>query len=145
MEQKELKVLFTGDRNFRPEYMKCLKEVFRELKTHSGIVSIIVGDCPSGVDPIVSHLAQVNHMPCHVERAEWERYRPVHGKGNPAGIIRNGVMVAMRPDICIAVHSEYSVSKGTKDCASRAIKAGITTVLLPNDLGFDLDNYIGVK
>src|SRR5678809_778300 len=130
-----MKVLFTGDRKWRPEYEKALIEVFDELQDWKGEVKIIVGDCPTGVDASVAVLANTYKIPCHVEGADWGRY----GKG--AGMIRNKAMVDLKPDICIACHHDLTQSKGTKDCTKQAIRAGITTVMIPRQCGFSLKDY----
>lgn len=48
-------------------------------------------------------------------------------------MIRNQTMVDDGADLCIAVHRFLAKSKGTKDCARRAIAAGIPTYLVVSD------------
>ena len=44
--------------------------------------------------------------------------------------IRNAEMVAAGAEMCLAFHRAISSSKGTKDCARRALAAGIPTYLI---------------
>lgn len=128
-----MKVLFTGDRNWRPEYKRTLTNILRQIKERGD--SVIVGDCPTGVDKFVAMWCAIMKVPCHVEKAEWDELGPV------AGPRRNAVMVGMKPDICIACHSDYTNSKGTKNCTSQAIKAGITACLVPRNAELILEDY----
>ena len=50
-----------------------------------------------------------------------------------AGPIRNAEMVAAGAEICLAFHRAISASKGTKDCARRAIEMGIPTYLINSE------------
>jgi hypothetical protein len=47
-----------------------------------------------------------------------------------AGPIRNAAMVAAGAGMCVAFHRFLRQSRGTKDCARRAIEAGIPTYLI---------------
>jgi len=51
-----------------------------------------------------------------------------------AGPIRNAEMVAAGAGLYVAFHRAISASKGTKDCARRAIEAGIPTYLIDSDM-----------
>ena len=44
-----------------------------------------------------------------------------------AGPIRNAEMVALGAEMCLAFHRAIAASRGTKDCARRALAAGIPT------------------
>src|SRR5262249_54521040 len=48
---------------------------------------------------------------------------------------RNAEMIAAGADMCIAFHRFLARSKGTKDCARRAIAAGIPTYLIDSAEG----------
>lgn len=50
-----------------------------------------------------------------------------------AGPLRNAEMVAAGGEMCLAFHRAISASNGTKDCARRAIEAGIPTYLIYSD------------
>jgi len=56
-----------------------------------------------------------------------KRNRPYNANAGP---IRNAEMVAAGAEMCLAFHRAISASKGTKDCARRAIEAGIPTYLI---------------
>lgn len=60
--------------------------------------------------------------------AEWERYSAglKHGQKNPAGIIRNSQMAAMRPDVVLATPG----GAGTAHMVGTAKKVGLTVVFL---------------
>lgn len=129
-----MKVLFTGDRNYQFEYRRALKEVFQDLEEYPGEVEVIVGDC-TGVDEMVRELCASRNIKYTEHMAHWSML------GKSAGMQRNIVMLDQKPDICIAVHKDYPSSKGTKHCASEAIKRGITTVLIPRNAPFNLRDY----
>ena len=64
----------------------------------------------------------------HTYPADWERYRPAKpGRKNPAGVIRNGEMLAdFQPDRCVYFHDEMTVGVGgTGDMVKRCMEAGI--------------------
>lgn len=50
-----------------------------------------------------------------------------------AGPIRNQAMVDAGAEMCLAFHRAISASKGTKDCARRAIAAGIPTYRIASE------------
>ncbi len=55
--------------------------------------------------------------------------------GKAAGPIRNAEMVAAGADMVIAVHRFLPNSKGTKNCVSLALKAGIPVYLIDSEDG----------
>jgi hypothetical protein len=59
-----------------------------------------------------------------------KRKRPYNANAGP---IRNQKMVDARADMCLAFHRAISSSKGTKDCARRAIEAGVPTYLIDSE------------
>lgn len=65
----------------------------------------------------------------HVYPADWERYRPERPAThkNPAGVIRNGEMLAdFQPDRCVYFHDEMQPGVGgTGDMVKRCIAADI--------------------
>lgn len=112
--------MFTGDRHWKPHYRQILVDVFQELcDRHYGNLKIIVGDCPTGVDPVVAEMAKDYGIELHVEEAHWKEY------GKRAGPMRNQRMVEMSPDICVAIHRDLQRSRGTRDAYNRAKRAGI--------------------
>lgn len=60
--------------------------------------------------------------------AEWEKYSAglKHGQKNPAGIIRNNEMVAMRPDVVLACPG----GPGTAHMVAASKRAGLKVVFL---------------
>ena len=56
--------------------------------------------------------------------ANWNFY---HKAARP---VRNGWMLALEPDICLAFHEDITNSKGTKDMMERARKAGVPVELI---------------
>jgi hypothetical protein len=48
---------------------------------------------------------------------------------------RNQAMVDAGADLCIALHRALGASKGTKDCAGRAVASGIPTYLVYSEAG----------
>ncbi len=83
---------------------------------------ILVGDCPTGVDPAVRRWAAFWQKPVRVFPADWE----THGKA--AGPIRNKAMVA-EADLLIAFWD--GASKGTLSAIREASKAGIPVRVYP--------------
>ncbi len=65
----------------------------------------------------------------HVYPADWERYRPKPPatRKNPAGVIRNGEMLAdFGPDRCVYFHDEMTPGVGgTGDMVKRCTEAGV--------------------
>lgn len=116
-----MKVAFSGDRHYRPEYFGL---VYCELQKLDPLQDeIVVGDCKTGVDHIVwllaVHVFGWNCDNLHVKHAEWERF------GRGAGPIRNKEIIRERPDYLVGIHSNIAASKGTKDCLKQAQEAGI--------------------
>lgn len=70
----------------------------------------------NGADYLAKDWAYMNHIPCTVYPANWDRYKKV------AGVIRNQQMIDYgHPDLVIA----FPGGNGTADMVKRAIKAGI--------------------
>lgn len=82
-------------------------------------VIIVHGDCPQGVDQYAKMWAVRARIQQEPHPADWKKY------GKRAGPIRNGQMVATRPDYCIGFPA--SGSRGTWDCLQKAVDAGIPT------------------
>ena len=61
-----------------------------------------------------------------------DRKRPYNANAGP---MRNAEMVALGADMCLALHRRIRLAKGTRDCALRAIEAGIPTYLIDSDAG----------
>ncbi len=88
-------------------------------------VVIVHGRCPYGGVDLVAHqwAEETPGVTPEPHPAEWER----HGKA--AGMIRNADMVRLGADECQAFPGPGS--RGTIDCLTKAIKAGIPTHVWP--------------
>jgi hypothetical protein len=85
---------------------------------------VIVHGAAGGVDAAFGAATEALGVAVEPHKAEWVRL------GKRAGPSRNQRMVDAGADICLAVHRFIANSKGTKDCARRAIAAGIPTYLI---------------
>jgi hypothetical protein len=124
-----MRVLITGDRSW--VCRELAEQVIRRLMFRYGPDVVIVHGGATGVDEAFATSAErlgVNTEAHPVTGEDWQRV------GKRAGPLRNAHMVALGADICIAVHRSIGESKGTKDCARRAIGAGIPTYLIDSDL-----------
>lgn len=121
------RILVTGSRNWTNE-----ARILTALIAATEGPSIIVhGGCPDGADAIVAQLANEAGFPTEVHPADWKRY------GRSAGPVRNGDMVRLGADICLAFiapctyrrcrTAEPHPSHGTSLTANMAEKAGIPT------------------
>lgn len=117
--------LVTGSRHWSPETI--IQEIFRRLATQyrADQVTVVVGDCPTGVDPLAKRLAQEwgFHVEEHEAKKEWHYYGPT------AGPRRNKRMVKSGADMCFAFSQDINKSRGTRNCAGLAVAAGIPTML----------------
>jgi hypothetical protein len=113
------RILVTGDRNWRCCYVA--KRLVERLVARYGPGIVIVHGDARGVDQAVS-------MACMDLGVAQERHPAIWGRhGDAAGPIRNAEMVEAGAILCVAVHQMLCVGRGTKDCARRAIAAGIPT------------------
>jgi hypothetical protein len=118
-----MKILVTGDRNWSDE-----AAVERHLKEF-GATEVIEGEA-RGADTLARVVAERNGWKVYKFPANWDEF------GKAAGVIRNSDMIAEKPDLVLAFHDSISKSKGTKDCAKRALAHGMTTYLVThNELG----------
>lgn len=83
-------------------------------------VTIVHGACPTGADVIADDWAIANGLDPERHPADWDKH------GRAAGPIRNQEMVDLGADLCYAFLK--GDSRGTKDCARRAEKAGIPVI-----------------
>lgn len=91
---------------------------------HEHRPDVIVHGGARGADALAGDFAQWHLVPTEVHpvtSADWRR----HGK--KAGPMRNQRMVDAGADVCLAFPHADSV--GTWDCAARAMRAGIFTVI----------------
>lgn len=123
-----MRVIFTGSRDWPSDDTTFVHAVVDGLLV-SGMTHASVGDCKTGIDPIVyRRLRPV--LSDRIERfvAEWDQL------GRAAGPIRNQRMVDNGGDLCVAFsYGPIVNSIGTCDCATRAAAAGITTITVDGD------------
>lgn len=127
------RLLITGSREHSdPIGVKWAAKFFMGLTYRNDEPYVVVhGDCPGekSVDRICSSIAYNMGAPWYPEAhpADWDNY------GKKAGPLRNQKMVNLGADWCLAFPD--GVSRGTRGCASMAVKAGIPTLVLePEDL-----------
>ena len=136
-----MRVIVTGDRNWNaPE---LAEEVLNRLLARYGPGLVIVHGEATGIDRSFAHACGELEIEQEAHPARWEdldhpeaeiRYDSRGRAYNAnAGPIRNAEMVAAGAGMCLAFHRAISASKGTKDCARRAIEAGIPTYLIDSE------------
>jgi hypothetical protein len=120
-----MKVLVTGSRNWINR-----DAIRRELKKLPSGTTIIHGACPTGADAIADSIALELGLQVRSYPADWDH------EGKAAGPIRNARMVREEHkkgdpiDLVLAFTEDMLRSRGTKDCASRAQKAGIKVLII---------------
>ena len=124
------KVLITGSRewNARPAIESAIRAEGIKASAAGKVLVVIHGDYrPSssapwlGADLIAEHVCEDLGVFSVKVPARWS------AMGLGAGPRRNGVMVALGPDICYAF--PLASSKGTVDCIRQARNAGIRVVV----------------
>lgn len=142
---KSKRLLVTGSRHGwdHDHLMQVLEEWHATLSEYGQQVVLVHGDA-EGVDrQAADHWAALGR-PTEAHPAKWAEY------GMRAGPIRNTEMVRLNADQCIAFPGERSI--GTHDCATKAKRWGIPTVIyrapgtiLPPVLDGQLDLFDGEK
>lgn len=134
-------ILVTGGRSW---YVPDLAEqVVSRLLARYGPGLLIVHGAASSIDLSFAEACREQDVEQEAHPARWEdlkhpqavirydkRNRPYNANAGP---IRNAEMVATGADLCVALHRAISASKGMKDCARRAIAAGIPTYLIDSE------------
>ena len=114
-----MKVLVCGDRNWTDK-----EKIWWALYGFPKDTVIVTGGC-RGTDTLADEVGQEFGLKVNIYLADWK------GLGKAAGPVRNQTMLEEdRPDLVIAFHSDIKKSKGTKDMAGRAKKAGIPVVVI---------------
>lgn len=113
----DLHLLVCGSRGFSP-----LSYVRGVLERQAFVARFIVGDA-GGADWVVREYAAREGIECDVFAADWTK----HGKA--AGPIRNALMVAQRPDRCLAFWD--GKSRGTLNTIALCTQAGIPVWIYP--------------
>lgn len=120
-----MRVIVTGDRHWRPH--ELAEQVLNRLLARYGPGLIIVHGAATGIDAAFAEACDdigIEHEP---HPASWDE----HGKA--AGPIRNQQMVDAGALMCLAFHRAISASRGTRDCVSRALAAGIPCYLIDSE------------
>lgn len=117
-EKQPFKLLVTGDRNWTDkEFIKEKLRRFWPLET-----ILIHGAC-EGADKLAEKAAmELGWVSIIPFPADWKKY------GNMAGPHRNWEMVCQKPDLVMAFHDNLQASRGTRDCANKAIDESITVI-----------------
>lgn len=98
-----MRVIFAGPRDYEPQH----HEIAAAVKASGWVVDFAIAGGARGVDTVAIEWAASEHIPHHVEPAQWERY----GR-NRAGAVRNRVM-EKQADALIALWD--GISRGTRD------------------------------
>lgn len=122
-----MRVCVTGGRTFTDTaWLHAGLDLLHEVS--GGITEIIEGGaCGADVRAGEWSLRRLGKK-ATVREAEWEKYSVGlrAGQKNPAGIIRNSVMVAMKPDVVLACPG----GPGTAHMVGAAQKAGLKVIFL---------------
>ena len=116
-----MKVLVCGDRNWT--HVDSIYDYLKALSLACHITEVMHG-CARGADQIAGEVAEGLGIDVAEYPAEWDKY------GKRAGMLRNRVMLDMKPDLVVAFHNNLAQSRGTKDCVNEARKRGIKVVLV---------------
>lgn len=114
-----MRILITGSRTWSSEAIienEIATAMYEAKVASSGEVTLVVGGA-RGADQIAQRYGEEAGMNIELHAADWDHY------GKAAGPIRNQEMVDSGADICLAFL--LPSSKGARDCADRAKKAGI--------------------
>lgn len=122
-----MRILITGSR-----YWHCRRAMItmmhRMIEKHGAADLVFVhGACPNGADKAMETVCNDFVVRQEPHPADWDKH------GTPAGPIRNSEMVKLGADLCLVFSQDLKNSPGTKDCARKAIAAGIPTWLIDND------------
>jgi bifunctional DNA primase/polymerase-like protein/SLOG family YspA-like protein len=118
-ERARFRVLVTGSRTWTDPALihTGLNEL---LRVHGSALVVVHGACRSGADAIAHAWARGHRVPVETHSADW-------AAGRSAGPARNALMVATRPDACLAFIRDQS--RGATGCARLAQAAGIPTTI----------------
>ena len=136
-----MRIIVTGDQNwYAPD---LAEQVLNRLLLRYGPGLVIVHGGATGIDRSFAEACGELGVDQEAHPARWEelnhpeavirydqRNRPYNANAGP---IRNQAMVDAGAEMCLAFHRAISASKGTKDCARRAIAAGIPTYLIASE------------
>lgn len=115
------RVLITGSRHLK-EPQPVHDALWAQARLAGGLDKlIVVHGCARGADEQAGTFCIAHEVIEERHPAQWEKY------GKAAGAIRNGRMVDLGADVCLAFPRDGS--RGTYDCMTRAKKAGIPVVV----------------
>lgn len=125
MDKKIIKIAFSGsrdiDRQSEPVVRRAIEQEVKKWTDKGCEVQVLVGDCPTGLDPMVADWASENLIHCTVFEADWS-------VGRSAGPIRNRRMIRSGGVAAlVAFKKSGSKNAGTTNAISEAIKAEIPT------------------
>lgn len=115
-----MRVLFSGSRAWTDR--SIVQAHIDELPEGA---TVVVGDCPTGVDEITRRHALDTHRDVEVHQADWKQ----HGKA--AGPIRNQEMIDSGVDCGYFYITPQS--RGTRHCLTAARRANIPAVVTQED------------
>lgn len=112
-----MRILVTGSRTWQD--VDTIRNVLGGyLRDYPGSV-VVSGACPNGADAIAEFIAEEHGAEVERHPAEWDLY------GKRAGFVRNGQMVNLGADLCLAFIKNNS--KGATMTADMAEQEGIQT------------------
>jgi hypothetical protein len=116
-------VAITGGRDFKDR--EWVWRHMDEQRSLLGIVAVVNGRCPTGVDLFVHEWCKARGVPERPYPADWDTH------GEAAGAIRNQQMIDEEPEIERVL--VFPGNTGTTDMARRCRKAGIERVFINLD------------
>lgn len=111
------RVLITGSRHW--DCHELAARVVGKLKAKYPEGLVIVHGNAGGVDSAFRKACQAAGVEHEAHPAEWHKY------GRRAGPLRNQAMVDAGAAFAIACHDDLDNSKGTGDCVTRCLAAGV--------------------
>ena len=118
-----MNILICGSRDWKNSEI-----IYQEILRFSNVKRIIHGAC-KGADAIGGFVAERMGFEVVEFPARWDLY------GRHAGPMRNQQMLDEGcPDVVLAFHDDFEKSKGTRDMARRARKAGIPVFIISENL-----------
>lgn len=121
------RVIITGSRSWdAPSVAGRVIQRLRQRYKDADLV-IVHGDCPTGIDAAFDKVSRLSYLKVERYPADWTTH------GDAAGPVRNQQMIDSGADFVIAAHQSIAWSRGTKDCVSRALKAGIPVWLIDGE------------
>ena len=118
------RVLVTGCRDWEDEEEVCL--CLDMLEAKHGEITVVCGDCKTGADKMTRLWVEVDHgrgRELYVFQADWSGGKKGGPERNQRMVDRGGAKE------CLAFWD--GKSRGTLDCLSRAVRAGIPVRIIP--------------